>query len=352
MTTRRQFIAAGLPLAAAPALLSRLTPKRAGGPIVVASGNGQQAVARAMEMLLAGAHPCDAVVGGVTLVEDDPKDNSVGYGGLPNEDGVVQLDASVMDGPLHKAGSVCALEDVKNAAVVALKVLRETDHVILVGAGAKRFAVRMGFKEENLLTEESREAWLKWKRNLNSDDDWLSDDQRHHPKDPREAMAEHLGVPFTYGTIHCAALTAGGDIGACTTTSGLSWKLPGRVGDSPIIGAGMFVDNDIGAAGATGRGEAVIQSCGAFQIVQHMSAGAEPEEACFRVLKWIASHTRLKHLLNDRGEPNFGLSFYALRKDGTFGGACMRPGGTMAVCDAANPATARVIKLKHLYSDA
>lgn len=300
--------------------------RRGAGPIAIASGNGLRAVTRAMDELAGGADPAAAAVEGVTLVELDPKDMSVGYGGLPNENGVVQLDSSVMHGPTHKAGAVAAIEGIKTPARVALQVLRHTDHVMLVGDGAKQFALARGFKEEDLLTDRAREAWQRWKRNLNPNDDWLDDDQTvGGSEDERRSDAGAAEpIPFTWGTIHCAALDANGDLGAVTTTSGLSYKLPGRVGDSPIIGAGMYVENDTGAAGATGRGESVIQSCGSFQIVQSMARGDDPTEACLKALKWIAAHTRRSSLKNERGEPNFGCTFYALRKDGVFGSATMR----------------------------
>lgn len=340
---RRTFLAAGA--TAAVPLMLKSTPAsaattrgdwrreaRRAGPVVISSGNGLPAVTRAMEELLRGADPVDAVVAGVTLVEDDPGDMSVGYGGLPNEAGVVQLDASVMHGPSHKAGAVAAIENIRNPAQVALRVMRRTDHVLIVGAGALAFAKAHGFKEENLLTERAREAWLKWKENLNTDDDWLNEEQ-HLERDARAEMAEQLGIPWHYGTIHCAALSSAGDVGACTTTSGLSYKIPGRVGDSPIVGAGMFVDNEVGAAGATGRGEAVIQSCGAFQTVQHMAAGLEPREACLKTLQWIADHTKRRSLLTGAGRPNFNVTMYALRKDGKWGSACMLPGGSFTLHD-------------------
>ena len=279
-----------------------------------------------MELIRTGSDPLDAVVAGINIVEDDPEDTSVGYGGLPNEDGVVELDSSCMHGPTCRAGAVAALQNVRNPSSVALQVLRKTDHVLLVGAGALAFARRMGFKEENLLTDKAREAWLKWKRNLNPNDDWLDDDQiipGGTIKD-KQSRAESLGIPFTTGTIHCGAVNANGDLGACTSTSGLSWKLPGRVGDSPTMGGGNFVDKGVGSAGATGRGEAVIQSCGSFRVVQHMANGVEPTDACLMALKWIADHTKLKYLLNAKGEPNFNVTFYALRKDGAFGSAKMR----------------------------
>jgi N4-(beta-N-acetylglucosaminyl)-L-asparaginase len=315
----------------------------AAGPVAISSGNGIPAVDRAMELLRTGADPAYAVVEGVTLVELDEKDMSVGYGGLPNENGVVQLDASVMHGPTHKAGSVAALENIRTPARVALEVLRRTDHVMLVGDGALSFATGLGFPEQEMLTERSRQAWLRWKRNLNPNDDWLDDDQQVAPP-PEEAA---LGpIPHTWGTIHCAALDGKGDVGACTTTSGLSYKVPGRVGDSPIIGAGMFVDNAVGAAGATGRGESAIQSCASFQVVERMAHGDEPTEACLAVLRWVAAHTRRKDLLNERGEPNFGLTLYALRKDGLYGSASMRGKPRFAVHDGTS---SRKIPAASLY---
>jgi N4-(beta-N-acetylglucosaminyl)-L-asparaginase len=314
------------------------------GAVVLASGNGLAAARRAWELLGEGADTAEAVVGGVKLIEDDPEDMSVGLGGLPNEDGVVSLDASVMHGPTHKAGAVAAIENIRNPAAVALEVLRRTDHAMLVGDGAKRFALRLGFTEENLLTEKARQAWLHWKRNATHQDDWLNDDELDWSFDER-GRGRHLalgeGPPgarapaFTYGTVHCAALNTASDLSACTTTSGLSWKIPGRVGDSPIIGAGMYCDNAAGAAGATGRGEAVIHSCGAYQAVELMGRGMTPTEACLEVLRSIARRTRQRRLLDDQGRPNFGVSMYALRKDGAFGSACMHPGGSFAVVNGA-----------------
>jgi N4-(beta-N-acetylglucosaminyl)-L-asparaginase len=284
-----------------------------------------------MELITQGADPVDAVVEGVTIVEDDPEDMSVGFGGLPNEDGVVQLDASVMHGPTHKAGAVACIENIRNPAKVALLVLKRTDHVLIVGEGAKKFALRMGFKEENLLTDKAREAWLRWKANMSRDDDWLNDDEMDW--DVRK-LSDAGDAPFTYGTINCSAVNDKGNLAGVTTTSGLSWKIPGRVGDSPIVGAGMYVDNAVGAAGATGRGEAVIQNCGAFSIVREMEHGATPTQACLNVAKRIADNTRQKRLLDSRGRPNFGVSLYALRKDGAYGAACLHPGGSFAVMDS------------------
>jgi N4-(beta-N-acetylglucosaminyl)-L-asparaginase len=341
------------------------------GACVISSGNGERAVARAMELIRGGGHPLDAIVEGIKIVEDDPNDMSVGYGGLPNEEGVVQLDASVMDGLLHRAGAVAALENIKNPAAVALLVSRRTDHVMLVGAGALKFAKKMGFKEEDLLTDAAREAWVKWRANLGKDDDWLNDDERdaaepgkktgmrsspHRveggpvvPDSTKRVTGAPDGVPFTWGTIHCSAVTEDGHVAACTSTSGLSWKLPGRVGDSPIVGAGMYCDNAVGSAGATGRGEAVIQVCGAFSIVQHMESGKTPGEACLTVAKRIADHTREKRLLDEKGRPKFNVTLYAVRKDGAYGSASLWKGSRFAVSDGAGT---RVVDSGHLFEKA
>lgn len=350
--TRRKFVglaATAAALASMGKAAARQQQKQStAGPIAVSSLNGRRAAAKAVELLRGGADPLDAVVEGVRIIEDDPTDNTVGLGGLPNEDGIVELDASVMHGPTHRAGAVAGLRNIRNPAAVAREVARRTDHVLLVGEGALRFAKRLGFKEEDLLTEQSRQAWLKWRAELSHDDDWLAEDEWDLPGEGkpqgrrdddapigRAAALASRGVDSTTGTVHCSALTAGGDLAGCTSTSGLSWKLPGRVGDSPIIGAGLYTDNAVGSAGATGRGEAVIQVCGARTIVARMEAGDTPTEACLAVLKMIADRTRLKRLLDAKGRPDFGVTLYALRKDGAYGSATMYKGLRFAVCDAA-----------------
>lgn len=337
---RRDFITAAALAGAAPALAQpqrRTRTRGAGGPVVIASGNGLECVRRAHELISAGADPAHAVVKGVEINENDPDDMTVGLGGLPNEDGVVTLDACVMHGPTHRSGAVASLENIKNAAAVALEVARRTDHCLLVGAGAKRFALQLGFTEENLLTEKARQEWLRWKAELSRDDDWLDPDQFDLPTE-RGQGASSSATPRrderVTGTIHCSALTGAGDLAGCTTTSGLSWKLPGRVGDSPIIGAGCYTDNEVGSAGATGRGEAVVQICGARTIVMRMEMGDSPTDACLYALKHIAERTRVKRLQNERGEPNFNVVFYAVSKDGAFGSACMRGHRQFAVADA------------------
>jgi N4-(beta-N-acetylglucosaminyl)-L-asparaginase len=356
---RRQFIAASAAaLAASKGALMAAQPESgnagkqgeaSGGPVLVASGNGLRCTSLAREMVLGGSNLLDAIVAGVKIVEDDPNDWSVGYGGLPNEEGVVELDASIMDGPLHRAGSVGALRNIKNPAAVALQVLRRTDHVMLVGEGALKFARAMGFKEEELLTEEARKEWLRWKANLNKEDKWLDDDQviragegytprrrgeaSPHNADPGGPIRPDSPIRHTTGTVHVSGVTGTGDVGSCTSTSGLSWKLPGRLGDSPIVGAGMYCDNAVGAAGATGRGEAVIQVCGAFSIVQHMEAGLSPTEACLAVAKKMVDRTREKRLVDEKGRPAFNVTFYAVRKDGVHGSASVWQGSRYAVSD-------------------
>jgi N4-(beta-N-acetylglucosaminyl)-L-asparaginase len=341
-----------------------LRASAAGRPAVISSANGLRGVKVAYDLMTQrGADPLDAAIEGVKIQELDPDDQSVGLGGLPNEEGVVQLDASVMHGPTRRAGAVAALEGIATPSLVARAVMDYTDHVMLVGAGAKKFALEMGFKEQDLLTEKSRQDWLRWKANLNPNDAWLD-----HPGDvkisdagsegtregaregAREGTREKLhwdarGVPYTYGTINMNAVTASGDIGSVTTTSGLSWKIPGRVGDSPIVGAGQYCDNEVGAAGSTGRGEANIKVCGAFLAVELMRQGMTPEAALMKVMERVLAMTE-KRLLNDRGRPYFDLNFYAINKKGELAGACAYEGSSYAVCDAQGP---RLVKSAYLF---
>ncbi len=303
---------------------------RAQPPIAIASANGLGATQTAGDMITQGADTLDAVIAGVNLVEADPDDHSVGYGGLPNEDGVVELDSSVMHGPTHDTGAVAALRNIMHPSRVAKLVMTRTDHAMIVGEGALRFAKAHGFKEVDLLTDEARKLWLRWKERHSDRDDWISP-----PGEDEAGGEEHsssrAALMHTYGTIHCSALNDKGELSGVTTTSGLSYKIPGRVGDSPIIGAGLYVDNEIGAAGSTGRGESVIQNCGAFAVVELMRTGAAPTDACLEVLKRIVNHARDPWLINEEGLPAFDVKMYALAKDGRFGSAAIWSGANFAV---------------------
>ena len=296
-------------------------------PIVIASANGLQASAKAMELIQQGRDALDAVIAGVNLVEDDPADNSVGYGGLPNEEGVVELDASVMHGPTGRGGAVAALQNIKNPSRVARLVMERTDHVLLVGLGALKFAKAHGFKEENLLTDESREAWLKWKENLSDKDDWLPP----HDENTRPVSQVIQAAQRHWGTINCNAIDLEGNLSGCTTTSGLAFKIAGRVGDSPILGAGLWVDNEVGAAGSTGRGEANLCACSSVMVVEYLRQGKSPEQACVMACERIVKQTKVKRWLDERGRPNFDVRFYAITRKGDFGSAGIWSGGRFAL---------------------
>jgi len=317
--SRRAFVAAAGGLAAAlirhpmrPILPLPPASRWPAQPVAVSSLNGLRAVKRAAELILQGTDPLDAAIEGVKIQELDPKDNSVGYGGLPNAAGVVQLDASCMHGPTKRAGAVGALEGIKTPSEVAKLVLKYTNNIFLVGEGAKRFALSYGFKEEDLLTEESRQAWLKWRANLSPNDDWL------------DVPESERMVARPTGTINLDVVTPTGEIASVTTTSGLAWKIPGRVGDSAVVGAGQYCDNDVGAAGSTGRGESNIKVCGGFLTVECMRRGMKPTDACLETLKRVVASTEPR-LLGEGERPKFGLNFYAVNKRGEFGAASLYP---------------------------
>lgn len=335
--SRRAFVKAS----AAAGVTAPMLNKRAGfaaeaGPVVIASANGLRAVTKAYQMITADkADTLEAVIAGVNINEDDPDDNSVGYGGLPNEEGVVELDSSVMHGPSRRSGAVAALRDVRNPSKVAHAVLKRTDHALLVGEGALRFALAHGFNRENLLTEKSRIAWLAWKERMSDRDNWgpglatpdgeeeqgrrVSAFLKEQRRPELEAWVLDVLRHPPYGTINCLALNARGDISGVTTTSGLAWKLPGRVGDSPLIGCGLFVDNDVGAAGSTGRGEEAIKTCGAHTVVEAMRRGASPNDACLEALRRVAAnYSSSKEKLS-----RFNITFYALNKKGEHGAAAL-----------------------------
>ncbi len=292
-------------------------------------------VEKAFSEMIRGVDVLDALIAGVNIVELDPLETSVGYGGLPNADGVVQLDASCMHGPTKRAGAVAGLEGVRTPSLVAKAVMEETDHHLLVGADAQAFARSRGFEiEADLNSDESKELWREWKRRV----------ELAGPVDPQKrvqvsnrVMAEMFGEGLidpihVYGTINCDGVNAEGEICGVTTTSGLAWKVPGRVGDSPILGAGLYVDGAVGAAGSTGRGEANLYNLSSFLIVENMRRGMHPKDAGLEACRRIQQNTVEQRLLNSRGLPNFNINFYALNARGEFAGVSMYPSGRYAVC--------------------
>jgi len=374
--SRRDFLAAGATAAAGVALGTPLAaqPTPAYGamaglaadrsafarPVVIASDNGIRGVKKAYDMIVSGADTIDAIMAGVNITELDPEDMSVGLGGLPNEEGVVQLDASCMHGPSKRAGAVGCLEGIATPSLVAKAVMDYTDHIMLVGADAKRFALKMGFKEQVLPTEKSRAEWIKWKTRASASDGWLESQAppragqagappptRRTPDGVKELEYDADGVAHTWGTINMNAVDANGDLSSVTTTSGIAWKIPGRVGDSPIIGAGQYCDNTVGAAGSTGRGESNIKVCGAFLTVELMRQGMSPEQAIMKVMERVLALTE-KRLLDGRGRPYFDLQFYALAKDGRFAAATAYEGAQFAVCDTQGP---RHVECAYLFKE-
>jgi N4-(beta-N-acetylglucosaminyl)-L-asparaginase len=324
-------------------------PKR---PVIICANNGLNYLDQAFERLRSGSDTLEVALSVVKGPEDDPKDHSVGLGGLPNEECVVELDACCMHGPTRRAGSVGGVRNIKNVSLVAKAVMEHTGHVMLVGEGAERFAVAQGFPRENLLTDESRKTWLLWKE-FHSGSDWwgpgLASPYWQSPEKPAapkselweekyrelQELAAKVGIdpesrptairnvlfPPT-GTIHCSALNQKGEISGCTTTSGLAYKLPGRVGDSPIIAAGCYTDQDVGSAGATGSGEENIKVAGAHTIVENMRHGMTPQEAGMDALKRIA-----RNYNNDMTRLRFvDMTYYILRKDGAYAGVSLWQG--------------------------
>lgn len=340
--SRRQFVQAGAAVAAAAAPAAAfgqaptvMAPKGV-KPLVVCSANGnayrnggtQTCVEKAFSMIAAGADVLDAVIAGVNLNELDPLDMTVGYGGLPNADGVQQLDSCCMHGPMKRAGGVAGLEGIKTPSLVARAVADKTDHHLLVGLGAREFARRLGFEVlADLNTKASRAAWLEWKQKTDPLHYLKPEDRAIAVKKIGLAIMKRYGVApgHYYGTINCDGLGPKGDICGVTTTSGMAWKIPGRVGDSPILGAGLYVDNEVGAAGSTGRGEANLFNLSSFMIVENMRRGMHPKDAGMEALRRIRANTVEKHLFNPRGLPNFGIDFYILNARGEHAGVSMYP---------------------------
>jgi N4-(beta-N-acetylglucosaminyl)-L-asparaginase len=298
-------------------------------PLIISSMNGLHALEKGMGILKRGGDTLDAVVAAVTIVEDDPRDTSVGYGGLPNEEGDVELDASVVHGPTGRVGAVAAVRQIKNVSHLAKTVMERTNHVMIVGDGARRFGVAEGFPEMNLLTEESRLAWLAWKASSSvnwrpgiDSPEWKAQIASILDTPERRALQPWIEGVISHpptGTIPCMAVNEAGDISATTSTSGLAWKIPGRVGDSPIIGAGCCVDNEVGAAGSTGKGEENIKISGGHTIIEMMRKGMLPTEACMEAVARVAhSYGNNKDKLR-----TFHIFFYALNKDGMHGSASL-----------------------------
>ena len=384
MITRRDFVkSAATSLAAASPLALRAVPAHASAkapeilsqrsvrPVVISdlsgweftNGGTENAVQRAFRLITEGRDVLDALIAGVNIPELDPLETGIGYGALPNADGVVQLDASCMHGPKKRAGAVAAIEGVRTPSLVAKAVMDYTDHHLLAGAGARQFARMMGFTiEDDLNTPESRKLWLEWKRRVDPEH-WLDPNgegrkpKPKHERDPGHDTEAHLvrGPAWEsralaagrsmvrdgliregsfWGTINCDAIGPTGDICGVTTTSGLAWKIPGRVGDSPILGAGLYVDNEVGAAGSTGRGEANLYNLCSFFIVESMRRGLPPKDAGLEALRRVRANTIEARLLNSKGNPNFNLRFFVLNKRGEYAGVALYHAGEtqFAVC--------------------
>jgi N4-(beta-N-acetylglucosaminyl)-L-asparaginase len=340
---RRTFLSVGAAASLGASALGA-SPRRPVGtqrPVVISSANGLRTVERAMELIKAGADPLDAAIEGVAIVEADPTDHTVGYGGIPNEEGIVELDAAVMHGPTHGGGAVAALRNIMHPAAVARLVMKRTDHCLLVGDGALRFARAHGFPEVDLLTDESRKIWLHWKETNSARSDWIAP-----PEGELDPAVRAFFGHRAHGTIHCSALDTHGDLGCVTTTSGLYYKIPGRVGDSPIFGAGLFLDNAAGSAGSTGRGEANLLNLSSHTIIEGLRRGLDPKDAAIEACRRIAATNRDPRLRDPKGRPNFDVKFYCVAKDGRYAGASLWAGAKMAVHDGES---ARLVECAPLY---
>jgi Asparaginase len=341
MLNRREWLLNSAALAATSPALAQSGGGAGGKRVVISSANGRAACKKAMEMLQQGADTLDAVIAGVNIVELDPNDTSVGYGGLPNEDGIPELDSCVTHGPTRRCGAVGAIRGIKTPSKIAKLVMDHTTHVMIVGEGATRFAKAYGYQEEDLLTEKSRLAWLVWKQSLRSPsafNNWISMDQNLSAEnvplkrlkeafpgvdDGTLAWAWDKAIHPTYGTINCLSLNEKGEMSGVTTTSGLAWKIPGRVGDSPIIGAGLFLDQDVGGAGSTGVGEENIRIAGGHTVVENMRHGMHPKDAVMDALKRVS-----RNYNDDKSKlAKLDIQFYALRRDGEHAAGSLWSGG-------------------------
>ena len=317
---------------------------------VIASHNGLAAAERAFQRLQTGLPPLDAVVEGVGLIEDDPEETTVGYGGIPNEDGVVELDAAVMDGKTHRGAGVAALQRVRHPSQVARRLMEQTNRVLLVGEGALKFARANGFAEENLLTEHARQVWLHWKRTRSQIDDWRAPLPEAVDPKVKKWFEIHFRGPAGHGkigTVHVSALGPSGDLACCTSTSGHAFKMPGRVGDSPILGAGLYADNDVGSCGSIGHGEANLENVTSFAALELMRSGLSVEKAGIEMLRRIAAKTRPEQR-DGEGRPKFNLWLYLLAKDGSHAGVTMHGPKQYAIADQKG---ARLEKCAALYEE-
>jgi N4-(beta-N-acetylglucosaminyl)-L-asparaginase len=342
---RRDFVRAGGAavagvVAARPLFADAPSVRRAQAvkPVIISDYSGigfkngapMNALEKAFDLMTRGTDVLDAIVAGINIVELDPEETGVGYGALPNELGVVQLDASCMHGPRKRAGGVAALEGVRTPSLVARAVMDHTDHHLLVGQGAQLFARHMGIPvEDDLNTERSRGAWLEWKRRTQPEYYPRPEDRARRGYETGLGMVREGLIPERsyWGTVHVSAINARGEICAMTSTSGLAFKIVGRAGDSPILGAGVYVDNDVGACGSTGRGEANLYNLTSYLIVEHMRRGMHPKDAGLEGLKRIRANTIEKRLLNARGDPNFNIRFFALNAKGQHAGVAMYASG-------------------------
>lgn len=342
MINRTEFLGA---TAAAPAVVLAQPAK----PIVLATANGnvfrnggsQTCVERAFAGIARGDDVLDALIAGVNVNELDPLDDGVGYGGLPNGDGVVQLDSCCMHGPKRWAGAVGALEGVRTPSLVAKAVMERTDNELLVGGGAQQFAREMGFTvEADLNTEHSRALWLEWKRRTDPEH-YLDPAKRGRVGAAAESMIREglVDIQRYWGTIVALGRNAGGDLCGVNSSSGLAWKIPGRTGDAAIVGAGLYVDNEIGAVGSTGRGESNLYGLSSSYIIERLRAGRSPKDAGMEALRRVQALTTDKRLINSKGTPRFGLAFYVLSKAGGFAGVSFYAGSKFVVMDDAGPRT-------------
>ena len=314
-------------------------PPQGSRPVMVGSENALPGMRAQFQRLLEGGAPLDAAVEVCKVAEADPNDTSVGLGGIPNEDGVVQLDAACMDGRTHNSGAVAAIENILHPIEVARLVMERTDHCQIFGAGAYRFAREHGHPHTELLTESTRQIWLRWKENLSTEDDRLPP-----PPEPKKEGVKTGAVPGRFerhGTIHCSVLARDGNVACATSTSGLGFKIPGRVGDSAIVGAGLYCDAEAGSAGSTGRGEASILACASAMIVEQMRGGKSPADAGLEILRRIVKQTERQALwqpalLRADGRPAFDIQFYIVALDGRFAGVTLH-GRTHASYAVAEP---------------